>query len=315
MIYIPITAVLIFAVFIYCQFAIKYNITDKPDSRRSHNTSTIRGAGIIFPLSAMIWFYLNGIADIYFFLGLIFISLISFLDDLVNLKPINRMITHICAAFLLALQFDLFSLHPLILLLIIILIVGWFNASNFMDGINGITPLYSFLCLSFLYMIGYNENIYDIDFIRIVMLSLLIFSFLNFRKQAIAFAGDVGSISLSYIIAFLMLSLMISTGELSYILFLSVYGIDSAITIIQRLLKREDIFKPHRTHLYQYLANEKKWSHLLISAIYSLIQLFINLSVIFIIIPSEHSISLSILVLSVLISIYLIIKNKVSKFS
>ena len=49
---------------------------------------------------------------------------------------------------------------------------------------------------------------HDIDFIRIVMLSLLIFSFLNFRKQAIAFAGDVGSISLSYIIAFLMLKLI-----------------------------------------------------------------------------------------------------------
>ena len=314
MIYIPITVVLIFAIFIYCQFAIKFNITDKPDLRRSHNIPTIRGAGIIFPLSAMIWFYLNGIAEIYFFLGLIFVSLISFLDDLVNLKPINRMITHICAAFLLTLQFDLFSLHPLILLLIVILIVGWSNASNFMDGINGMTPLYSFLCLFFLYIIGYNENIYDIDFIRIIMLSLLIFSFLNFRKQAIAFAGDVGSISLSYIIAFLMLSLMISTGELSYVLFLSVYGIDSAITIMQRLLRRENIFKPHRTHLYQYLANENKWSHLFISTIFSSIQLIVNLLVVFVIIPNEYSISLSILVLSILIFIYLIIKNKVSKF-
>ena len=77
MIYIPIAIVLIFSVFIYCQLAIKYNITDKPDLRRSHNTPTIRGAGIIFPLSAMIWFYMNGIADIHFFLGLIFISLIN----------------------------------------------------------------------------------------------------------------------------------------------------------------------------------------------------------------------------------------------
>ena len=210
MIYIPITVVLIFAVFIYCQLAIKYNITDKPDLRRSHNIPTIRGAGIIFPLSAMIWFYMDGIADIYFFLGLIFVSSISFLDDLVNLNPINRMVAHIFAALLLMLQFDLFSLHPLILFLIIVLIVGWFNASNFMDGINGITPLYSFLCLFFLYIIGYNENIYDIHFIRIVMLSLLIFSFLNFRKQAIAFAGDVGSISLSYIIAFLMLVIFLN---------------------------------------------------------------------------------------------------------
>ena len=111
-----------------------------------------------------------------------------------------------------------------------------------------------------------------------------------------------------------MISLIISTGELSYILFLSVYGIDSAITIIQRLLKRENIFKPHRTHLYQYLANEKKWSHLLISIIYSFVQLLINLIVLLVIIPSEYSLSLSMLILCILVVIYLIIKKRVSEF-
>ena len=314
MIYIPITTVLVLAIFLYCKLAVKYNITDKPDQRRSHDTPTIRGAGIIFPLSVMIWFYINGISDIHFFFGLIFISLISFLDDLVNLNPINRIITHIFSSALLMLHFDLFNLDILFIPLLIILIVGWFNASNFMDGINGLTCLYSFLCLLFLYIIGYNQQIYNLQLITIVMLSLLIFSFLNFRKKAIVFAGDVGSISLSYIIAFLMLSLIVSTGELSYILFLSVYGIDSAITIIQRLFKRENIFKPHRTHLYQYLANEKKWSHLLISIIYSFVQLLINLIVLLVIIPSEYSLSLSMLILCILVVVYLIIKKRVSEF-
>ena len=314
MIYISIIIILSIVAFIYCKIAIKYNIADTPDLRRSHNTPTIRGVGIIFPLSVVMWFYIYEISSIYFLLGLVLISMVSFLDDLFNLNPINRIIAHILSSIFLLLQFDLFNFNLLFLFILVILIVGWFNSFNFMDGINGITSLYSSLCLFTLYIVGYSRNIYDLQLILIVLLSLLVFSFLNFRKQAIAFAGDVGSISLSYIIAFLMIALILNTNEISYILFLSVYGIDSSITIIQRLFKGENIFKPHRTHLYQYLANEKKWSHLLISIIYFFIQLFINLIVLFVILPSEYSVLLSMLVLFILVLIYLIIKRKVSKF-
>ena len=314
MIYISIIIILSIVAFIYCKIAIRYNIADTPDLRRSHNTPTIRGVGIIFPLSVVMWFYIYEISSIYFLLGLVLISMVSFLDDLFNLNPINRIIAHILSSIFLLLQFDLFNFNLLFLFILVILIVGWFNSFNFMDGINGITSLYSSLCLFTLYIVGYSRNIYDLQLILIVLLSLLVFSFLNFRKQAIAFAGDVGSISLSYIIAFLMIALILNTNEISYILFLSVYGIDSSITIIQRLFKGENIFKPHRTHLYQYLANEKKWSHLLISIIYFFIQLFINLIVLFVILPSEYSVLLSMLVLFILVLIYLIIKRKVSKF-
>ena len=314
MIYISIIIILSIVAFIYCKIAIKYNIADTPDLRRSHNTPTIRGVGIIFPLSVVMWFYIYEISSIYFLLGLVLISMVSFLDDLFNLNPANRIIAHILSSIFLLLQFDLFNFNLLFLFILVILIVGWFNSFNFMDGINGITSLYSSLCLFTLYIVGYSRNIYDLQLILIVLLSLLVFSFLNFRKQAIAFAGDVGSISLSYIIAFLMIALILNTNEISYILFLSVYGIDSSITIIHRLFKGENIFKPHRTHLYQYLANEKKWSHLLISIIYSFIQLFINLIVLFVILPSEYSVLLSMLVLFILVLIYLIIKRKVSKF-
>ena len=313
MIYISIIIILSIVAFIYCKIAIKYNIADTPDLRRSHNTPTIRGVGIIFPLSVVMWFYIYEISSIYFLLGLVLISMVSFLDDLFNLNPANRIIAHILSSIFLLLQFDLFNFNLLFLFILVILIVGWFNSFNFMDGINGITSLYSSLCLFTLYIVGYSRNIYDLQLIVIVLLSLLVFSFLNFRKQAIAFAGDVGSISLSYIIAFLMIALILNTNEISYILFLSVYGIDSSITIIQRLFKGENIFKPHRTHLYQYLANEKKWSHLLIAIIYSFVQFFINLFVLFIIIPSKYSVSLSILALCILVAIYLIVKGKVSK--
>ncbi len=65
-----------------------------------------------------------------------------------------------------------------------------------------------------------------------------------------------------------------------FLLFFAVYGIDSACTILIRLAKKENIFQAHRTHLYQYLANEKKWSHLKVSALYAVVQAGINLVVI-----------------------------------
>jgi hypothetical protein len=57
-----------------------------------------------------------------------------------------------------------------------------------------------------------------------------------------------------------MIKTILDSGQLGYILFFSVYGIDAVVTIINRLIKK-NIFQPHRSHLYQYLANEMGYSH------------------------------------------------------
>ena len=77
-----------------------------------------------------------------------------------------------------------------------------------------------------------------------------------------------------------MLELIVSSGHWEYILFFSVFGIDAAFTIFYRLVKKENIFRAHRSHLYQYLANEAKWPQLRISIIYAVVQAGINLLVI-----------------------------------
>jgi predicted transcriptional regulator len=60
-----------------------------------------------------------------------------------------------------------------------------------------------------------------------------------------------------------MIKTILDSGQLGYILSLSVY-IDAVVTIINRLIKKENIFQPHRSHLYQYLANEMGYSHVLL---------------------------------------------------
>jgi UDP-N-acetylmuramyl pentapeptide phosphotransferase/UDP-N-acetylglucosamine-1-phosphate transferase len=105
-----------------------------------------------------------------------------------------------------------------------------------------------------------------------VLVSLLVFAMFNIRKKAVCFSGDVGSVTLAYIIAFCIAKLMVQTQEIKWIFLLGIYGIDSIITILYRLKRKENIFKPHRTHLYQYLANEKGMSHISVSAIYAVAQ-------------------------------------------
>ena len=150
-----------------------------------------------------------------------------------------------------------------------------------MYGINGITGLYSFVILSTLYYINQYKIIFtDVNFIIYPVLASLVFLFFNFRKKAKCFAGDVGSMSIAFWVLALLGLLVVKTQELTYLLFIGVYGIEVIFTIIQRIKLKENIFEAHRHHLYQLLVNQMKWSHLLVATLYGGVQLLINACVI-----------------------------------
>jgi len=62
---------------------------------------------------------------------------------------------------------------------------------------------------------------------------------------------------------------------------LLVYGLDVVTTVFFRIIRKENIFEAHRTHFYQFLANEKKIPHLIVAAYYGLVQLAVNLCLIY----------------------------------
>lgn len=105
-----------------------------------------------------------------------------------------------------------------------------------------------------------------------VLCSVLVFCFFNFRKKAKCFAGDVGSVSIAFIILFLIGRLIIKTEDSSWIVLLCVYGVDSVLTIVHRLMLHENIGLPYRKHLYQIMANELKVPHVVVSSIYMVVQ-------------------------------------------
>jgi len=279
MIYALIAVVLFAAMLGYFRIADRYDIIDRPNERSSHTRVTIRGGGIVFYLGALAWFVWSGASYPYFFAGLTFITLISFLDDVFTLSNRTRISIHLLSVVLLFLEVQLFEYPWWALLVALVLVIGTINAYNFMDGINGITAMYSFAVLLLLWLANRDIGFVDDRLLYCTAVANGVFAFFNFRQRAKCFAGDVGSVGMSFILIFATLSLILTTGKATYILFFAVYGVDSVMTIIYRLFRRENIFKAHRTHLYQYLANEARGNKLVISICYGILQVGVGLLV------------------------------------
>lgn len=257
----------------YFKIADKCNIIDKPNERSSHTRITLRGGGIIFYFGALAYFLTSGWESPCFMLALTLVTFISFVDDVKSISQLTRLFFHFSAMALMFYQWGLFSLSWWWLVLALIVCTGIINAYNFMDGINGITGGYSLVVLAALAYI--NQEIVPFvekDFIYTVICSVLVFCFFNFRKKAECFAGDVGAVSIAFIVLFLIGKLVIRTGDFSWMVLLAVYGVDSVLTIIHRLMLHENIGLPHRKHMYQIMANELKVPHVIVSSIYMGVQ-------------------------------------------
>ena len=269
MYYIIILVLLFVAELFYFRVADKFNIIDKPNERSSHSRITLRGGGIIFYFGALAYFLSNHWEYPWFMLALTLITFISFVDDIRSTSQGLRLVFHFTAMALMFYQWGLFSLSWWWIIIALIICTGIINAYNFMDGINGITGGYSLVILGALAYINSEITTFvEPALINTVLCSVLVFCFFNFRKKAKCFAGDVGSVSIAFILLFLIGKLIIKTEDFSWIILLSVYGVDSVLTIIHRLMLHENIGLPHRKHMYQLMANELKISHVGVSLIY-----------------------------------------------
>ena len=306
MVYITLLFLLIGIELVYFKIADKYNIIDKPNSRSSHSTITLRGGGIIFPIAISIAFFL-GYVSWSVTLAVVLVAIVSFIDDIKPLSQLPRFASHVVAVVLVFYDLHLFYEVLWLLPVVFILMIGWVNAFNFMDGINGITVLYALSAIASFSFLSIHQS--SVPLLITMGLSCMVFGLFNVRKKAKTFAGDVGSISMAMFLGYFMIKTIIDSGQLGYILFFSVYGIDAIITIINRLLKKENIFQPHRSHLYQYLVNEMGFSHILISFIYAGLQLGINTLVIYADTKGYLSLFFTAAFLSVLTVIYLLIRK------
>lgn len=284
---------------VYFNVADKYNIIDKPNERSSHSTIVLRGGGIIFGISMLVWAGLMALQGgwpivqsyLPFLCGLVLIAGVSFIDDIHSLPDSLRMVVQIGSILLMFWPMGVYGLDlswwlvSLIVLIALFFCVGATNFINFMDGINGITAAYSFAMLLPILLLNKSMNFIEESYLIVAILGIIVFSIFNFRPRGKAkcFAGDVGSIGIAFIILFALGRLMLATKDVTYIVFFLVYGVDGSLTIFHRIMLHENLGQAHRKHAYQLMANELKMSHVTVSLIYMGLQLAISLGFIYLI--------------------------------
>lgn len=282
--YLIITVLLLLAELFYFRIADRFNIIDKPNQRSSHSSIVLRGGGIIFVLGLWIWAAFFGFQNIWFLMAVTLVAGISFIDDIHSLPDSVRLVAQFAAMALMFYQLDILHWNMWwIILIAMIVCVGASNIINFMDGINGITGAYALASLLPLFLLNREIGFTDESLILVVALADLVFCCFNFRPKGKAkcFAGDVGSIGVAYILLFLIGSLILATGDVTYLIFLLVYGVDGCLTIVHRILLHENLGEAHRKHAYQLMANELKIGHVKVASFYALLQLAVSLGFIY----------------------------------
>ena len=285
MITLSIILVLLFVLeLVYFRIADKCNIIDKPNERSSHSSIVLRGGGILFLIGAWIWSVFYGFQYPWFLAAVTLAAGISFVDDIRSLPDSVRLVVQFTAMGLMFQQLDI--LHPdmwWVVILALIVCVGASNVINFMDGINGITAGYSLAVLVPLTMLNREIGFMDESFLVTIILSVLVFSIFNFRPKGKAkcFAGDVGSVGVAFIMLFAIGKLVMQTGDVTWLIFLLVYGVDGCLTICHRILLHENLGEAHRKHAYQLMANELKIGHVKVTTLYMTLQLLVSLGFIY----------------------------------
>ncbi|WP_375358669.1 UDP-phosphate alpha-N-acetylglucosaminyltransferase [Candidatus Tisiphia endosymbiont of Neophilaenus lineatus] len=249
-----------------------FGVVDIPNLRRVHSRITPRGGGlaivivVIIALIAYEYFstktLINSIKIVPL---LLIISSISFLDDLISIPIFVRLIFHIIcstiAIFLFLFPVVLFH-HELPLyidfMLSIIGLIIFLNIYNFLDGIDGISGAESIHLSITILILCYlkSDIIININFIIVLNIIILACSigFLIFNwHPAKIFLGDVGSISLGFLLGLCLL--LISASSVHLFVASSIaslyYLADGGLTILIRLVNKEKIWQPHLKHFFQ----------------------------------------------------------------
>ena len=282
--YIFIFLLLLAAEVVYFRIADKCNIIDKPNERSSHSTIVLRGGGIIFMLGLWIWAAFYGFGYPWFVVAVTLIAGVSFVDDIRSLPDSVRLVAQFVAMGLMFYQMDMLHWEMWwVVILALIVSVGATNIINFMDGINGITGGYALASLIPIYILNKEMGFVEESLVVTVILADVVFCLFNFRQKGKAkcFAGDVGSIGIAFILLFMIGQLIMRTGDVTYLIFLLVYGVDGCLTICHRIMLHENLGEAHRKHAYQLMANELKIGHVKVSLLYMGIQMAVSLGFIY----------------------------------
>ena len=276
-IYLIITVLLLVAELIYFKIADQLKLVVRPEQKNFQQRTTWRGGGVIFYMAALIYCICYGFPYPWFFAGLTVAAITGFANDMHPLKEWRRKLLISCGLLLMFMELGLFTDYPLWYIIpALVVCVAVINSYRNMNKINGITGAYSFVVIIILAYLNQKFTPFtDQRFLYIILLSIIIFSFFNFRYKAVSFSGMVGSASIGLIVLFLVGKLILVTQDISHLVLLLVYGMDTLLSAIHGLIRHREKGCPHFQYVYQIIVYKLNFPQIFVSAIYAAAQAII----------------------------------------
>lgn len=248
---------------------------DKPNYRSSHSLTTPSSGGLSFLLSTLI---IGGYLNNFLFLISLPLSVVGLIDDKYKISAIKRYFIQALTVFLIvvfAINQNINAIDLKDILFIIFLIIfgtAIINFINFMDGIDGLVAG-CFLVITITSSLLFEPSL--------TYLSASLFAFLLFNwNPAKVFMGDIGSTFLGFCLVLLIYKQNNIYDIFKILCISSPLLLDAITTLVRRLMYKQNIFKPHKSHLYQRLS-QAGWNHSDVSKLYMFFTILISLSCIF----------------------------------
>jgi UDP-N-acetylmuramyl pentapeptide phosphotransferase/UDP-N-acetylglucosamine-1-phosphate transferase len=323
--------------------SLKFNYTDKPDSRSSHVNVTPTFGGVAFYISYIfslffLQFIFNNDVSLTLLVSISVLFFTGILDDILNISAKLKFLGQFIGVAILMFKSDfrILSLHgflgineiPLFASIFgsMFLLLALINAFNLLDGIDGLTAITGIIVASFYSFMFYKLEFFYYFYISLTTIAtLMAFLRYNFSTKLKIFMGDTGSLIIGLVLGLLTLKLMTSPAQsyaalnfdqrqlpLLIIAVLFIPILDTCRVMLIRFFKGVSMFKPDRNHIHHIIV-DYGLSHWKASSIIGLVNFIVAISMFFVIIRFTATQSLLILICTFVISVlllFLINKNK-----
>jgi len=248
--------------------ASQWGLIDIPNGRSSHTEHTARGAGIGFYLAIAFtvpFFHFDLILSYaWTCTAILLVFIVGVLDDHHDASPNAKFFVIILSTVFLSFDhiiirdlgtffgFEL-SLGWFALPFTIFAVVGFTNALNLIDGLDGLAATISIVILSIFFGVGYLHDDLFIMVISAVFISaLLAFLMFNWHPASI-FMGDSGSLTLGFVISMLAIKSLAYLPTVSILFIAAIPILDTLVVMTRRKLNGRSMFSPDRCHIHHIL--------------------------------------------------------------
>ena len=253
------------------KLAFKIGATDQPNNRKVHQKIMPRLGGLAIYISFIIGFLILQPESQYTFpilLGSLIIIVTGILDDMMELSAKIKLLGQLVAAVIVVVfggvQVEFINLPfggqlnfgYLDIPLTILWIVGITNAINLIDGLDGLAAGVSSIALITISGMAIIKGDVFVSSMGLILLGSTIgFLLYNFHPAKI-FMGDTGALFLGYMIAVLSLLGFKNVTVISLIVPVILLGVpisDTFFAIIRRIVKKQPLSAPDKSHLHHCL--------------------------------------------------------------